>query len=288
MFMSSKFPVLCLGVRCPVPGWFVVVCSLFCSCGETENATEMDSVKDSAAVDVTVTREVETDSGKLIITHLQGREIDDVVLMDASGKISGRGTMYNNRMSGAWLKYDANGNVITAVHYSEGVPKWALDADDFKTKRVEYKEMGISLAVPVKWDTVSPFNPKTFVSYEKELKEEGVMINPNINISKGTLDPGQTLEMLAQMQLDMRHSVYPRVEPVDESHITVDSSKGFMRYGMYITEDGSNQIGFLDAIIIHDNDVYVISCAAQNREQGEFLKYQAVFENVVMSIQFDK
>lgn len=262
-------------------GFFVVLNS----CGDTNNAEKKDSVADSAGMtDENATREIQTDSGKLIITHLQGTEIDDVVMMDAAGNIAARGYMFNNRLTGAWLKYDVNGNVITAMHYSEGVPKYALDANDFKTERVEYKEMGISFAVPVNWDTIAPFNPKSFVSYEKEVIEAGLIMKPNINIAKGSLETGQTLESLAAQQLDLLHQTVGRVELVDEAFFTIDSCKAFRRYGMYYTED--NKVGFLDAIIIKGNDVYVISCAAQNREQGEFLKYQAVFENVVLSMQF--
>ncbi len=90
---------------------------------------------------------------------------------------------------------------------------------------------------------------------------------------------------MAAEQLNMLHQTVGRVELVDESNLTIDSCKAFRRYGMYYTEN--NKVGFLDAIIVNGSDVYVISCAAQNREQGEFLKYQSVFENLVMSIQIN-
>lgn len=284
---GSQFSVRSSGAIRTLTTLFIVGCVslLMNSCGsDATDQGKVDSAADTAT-DVSGVREIQTDTGKLIITHVAGREIDDVVLLDANGNISARGYMFDNRLSGAWLKYDAGGNVITAVHYSEGVPKYSLDANDFKTERVEMKEMGISFAVPVNWDTVSPFNPKTFVSYEKEVNAEGIMMNPNINIAKGSLEAGQTLETMAAEQLNMLHQTVGRVELVDESYITIDSCKAFRRYGMYYTED--NKVGFLDAIIVNGNDIYVISCAAQNREQGEFLKYQSVFENLVMSIQIN-
>lgn len=272
--------------------WRLMICTLaiatfLFSCGNDESATsKKDSTSDSTTVITTGTHEVETDSGRLVITHVEGSEADDVVLLDASGKLLARGHMFQNKVTGAWLNYDANGNVVSAVQYSNGSVKYQLDANDFKTKRVGYKEMGISFAIPVNWDTISPFNPKTLISYEKEISEPGVAMKPNINISKGTLDAGQTLDVLAKQDLDMLHEAVGRVEIVDEAYLSIDSCKAFRRYGMYYTED--NKVGFLDAIIIHGNDVYVISCAAQNREQGEFLKYQAVFENLVMSVQIDQ
>lgn len=253
------------------------------SCGNDTEENKSDSVPADTVIATSGTREIQTDSGKLVITQTPGEEFEQAVLLDPAGKILARGSFYQDRPLGAWLRYDASGNVISAVHYSDGQPKYDLDPNDFITKRVTMDEMGISFAVPVNWDTVSPFNPKSFVSYEKNITSEGLMMKPNINIAKGTLEPGQTLEQLAAQQLNLLHETVGRVELVDESYLTIDSCKSFRRYGMYYTED--NKVGFLDAIIVHGNTIYVISCAARNREQGEFLRYQSVFENLVMSVQ---
>ncbi len=256
-------------------------------CGNDTPVTEQPKVDSTADTisDVATIREVQTDSGKLIITHRDGQDAEEVVLLDASGKIKARGQMFDDKVVGAWLKYDAAGNVISAVQFTEGVAKYNLDADDFRTERVEMKEMGISFVKPVKWDTAGTINPKTFVHYEKNIDEAGLVMKPNINISKGTLEAGQTLESLANDMLNILHSSVGRVELVDEAYLTIDSCKSFRRYGMYYTED--NKVGFLDAIIVKGTTIYVISCAAQNREQGEFLKYQAVFENLVLSVEVD-
>lgn len=258
----------------------------FFSCSGDEkpaDAPAVETVADTISPTGSV-REVETDSGKLIITTHAGAELEDAVLLGPDGKILGRGQLYDNKPSGAWLKYDANGNVVSAVHHS-GATTYALDPQDFKTVRVEMKEMGISFIKPVGWDTVSPYNPLTFVSYEKDIMDPLLVMKPNINISKGMLEAGQTVESLAADMLNMRHQNAGRVELVDEAYLTIDSCKSFRRYGMYYTED--SKIGFLDAIIVHGNTIYVISCAAQNKEQGEFLKYQAVFENLVLSVEAD-
>lgn len=276
MVLSSKFKV---------SGLCFALCTLLLSCGDEKPVAEVpivDTVADTIS-NVATMREVETDSGKLMITHREGADADDVVLLDASGKIKARGQFYENKPVGAWLKYDATGNVVSAVQFTEGVAKYNLDAEDFKTERVEMKEMGISYVKPLKWDTVSPYNPKTFVSYEKDVDEAGLIMRPNINIVKGTMEPGQTLESLAAQMLNTLHANVGRVELVDEAYLTIDSCKSFRRYGMYYTDD--NKVGFLDAIIVKGTTMYVISCAAQNREQGEFLKYQAVFESLVLSVE---
>ncbi len=278
MVLSSKFSVL---------GLCVVLGSMFASCGEDTapvTAEKVDSNKVDTISNVATTREVQTDSGKLIITSRAGQEIDEAVLLDANGKILARGQMYNNEPSGAWLRYDANGNVVTAVHHA-GTTTYTLDPTDFKTERVEMKEMGISFVKPVDWDTVAPFNAASFVSYEKEVNGEAMLMNPNINISKGNLEANQTVESLAADMLNMLHNAVGRVDLVDESYLTIDSCKSFRRYGMYYSNEA--KFGFLDAIIVHGSNVYVISCTAPNMEQGEFLKYQSVFENLVLSVQID-
>lgn len=256
---------------------------LFSSCGSGDGHSNNDPSAADTTGEITSVREIQTDSGKLVLTHHGNDPIEDAILMDGSGKIIARGKFLNNAPAGAWLRYDSDGNVISAVHYSDGQPKYILDQNDFKTERVSMPEMGISFVMPLQWDTVSPFNPKTFVSYEKNISEPGLIMKPNINIAKGTLEPGQTLEQLAADQLNMLHQTVGRVELVDESYLMIDSCRTFQRYGMYYTEN--NKVGFLDAIVVSGNNLYVISCAAQNREQGEFLKYQAVFENLVKSIE---
>lgn len=271
---SSKFTVRSV---------LFVLTLMFASCGDDKPANEakVDSGSDTLSQPSFV-KEVQTDSGKLIITHTEGQDLDDVVLLDANGKLKARGHFYLNQPNGAWLKYDAEGNVVSAVQFAEGTAKYNLDAEDFRTERVAIKEMGISFVKPLKWDTVLPYNPNSFVSFEKNIDEAGLIMKPNINISKGTLDAGQTLESLAADMLNMLHSNVGRVELVDEAYLTIDSCRSFRRYGMYYTDD--NKVGFLDAIIVKGNTIWVFSCAAQNREQGEFLKYQQVFESLVLSV----
>lgn len=275
------------GSRFPVPGLCVVIASFLLSCGE-DNASGSEAKADSGYVDTiantATVREVQTDSGKLIITSRAGQELDDAVLLDAGGKIIGKGHLFQNKPSGAWLKYDADGNVISAVHFA-GDTIYQLDETDFKTERVHLEKMGISFIKPASWDTVSPFNPVSFASYEKNIKDAGLFIRPNINISKGLLETGQTLESLAADMMNMRHNSSPRVDVVDEVYLTIDSCKAFRRFGMYYTEEGT--VGFLDAIVVKGTTLYVISCAAQNSTKGEFLKYQSVFETLVLSLQVD-
>lgn len=240
--------------------------------------TDSTSGKDSLAV-----REILTDSGKLVLTDLAGMELDSAVMFNNKGVIVARGFYYDNKPTGAWIRYDETGKIISATHYSEGNAKYALDIADFETVRTSFTEMGITAELPSGWAAMETPNPASLISYEKKVNEKGILMMPNFNIAKGKMEAGQTLATLAAEQLNMLHNAVGRVELVDESYLTIDSCKAFRRYGMYYTED--NKIGFLDAIIVKGDTIWVISCAAQNREQGEFLKYQSVFENLVMSIE---
>ena len=260
---------------------FTIVFSV--SCGETMPVSENADSSNHVQGKVSSVREIETDSGKLVITEQDGVELDSAVLYDASGVITARGFFYNNQPSGAWFHYDATGKIVSVKHYSQGAAKYNLDATDFKTKRVSFNEMGISAEIPEQWKSIETPNAGSLISYEKPVTEQGILMMPNFNIAKGKLEAGQTLKSLAADQLNMLHDAVGRVELVDESFLTIDSCSAFRRYGMYYTED--NKVGFLDAIIVKGDQIWVISCAAQNREQGEFLKYQSVFENLVMSIE---
>ncbi len=261
---------------------FSIFVLLLTSCSnENTDQGAKDSVADSMSI-VSSKQEFETDSGKLVITHIQGVEIDSAVLYGKDGKISARGFMFNNKPSGAWVYYDANGNITKAEHFAGESMKYNLDVEDFKTSRITFKEMGISAEIPVNWKPIESPNTASLISYEKVVTEDGILMMPNFNIAKGKIEAGQTLESLAAEQLNMLHQNVGRVELIDESFLMIDSCKSFRRYGMYFTEN--NKVGFLDAIIVKGDTIWVISCAAQNREQGEFLKYQSVFESLVMSI----
>lgn len=279
----ARLPVMSIRSVSALCCFIILIAGTSCGDSTTDAKTSDTNNADSVSV-YGGARKVQTDSGILIITRRSGEEIEDAVLQDANGKILSRGHLLNNQPTGAWLKYDESGNVIQAVHYT-GTSTLQLDAEDFITERVVMSEMGITFVKPLNWDTVSPYNPKTFVSYEKNISAEGLLMKPNINISKGNLEPGQTLESLAAEMLNMLHNAVGRVELVDEAYVTIDSCRSFRRYGMYYTDD--NKIGFMDAIIVHGSTIYVVSCAAQNKEQGEFLQYQSVFESLLLSIQVD-
>jgi len=262
---------------------FSIVAIAATSCSDSKSENEKSDSSNQVQTPATSIKEIQTDSGKLVVTHVEGLELDSAVLYNVSGRITARGFFYNNQPSGAWIRFDEAGKIISATHYSEGTPKYNLDAGDFKTKRVSFQEMGISAEIPEQWQAIETPNAGSLISYEKTVADKEIKMMPNFNIAKGKLESGQTLKSLAADQLNMLHDAVGRVELVDESFLTIDSCSAFRRYGMYYTED--NKIGFLDAIIVKGDKIWVISCAAQNREQGEFLKYQSVFENMMMSIE---
>lgn len=259
---------------------FIVMCFVGASCS---NDGPLENKTDSLPAPTNGVREIQTDSGKLVLTDIPGEILDSAVLYNETGRVVARGFFNNNTPSGAWIRYNENGEVISASHYSEGVVKYNLDIHDFATKSTTFMELGISVAIPIEWKALETPNTSLLISYEKTIKDKEILMMPNFNIAKGKLEPGQTLSSLAAEQLNMLHNAVGRVELVDESFLTIDSCKAFRRYGMYYTQD--NKVGFLDAIIVKGETIWVISCAAQNREQGEFLKYQSVFENLVMSIE---
>jgi hypothetical protein len=253
-----------------------------CSSEEPKAENKIDSTA-PIVVAPAVKTTLQTDSGRMEIETVPGTQEGKAVLMDANGKIIARGMMIDGKPSGAWIRYDANGNIISAAHYEEGKPSHVLDINDFNFRTWENKQLGVKLQVPKNWKELPSSNPALVASFQKDDKDTAVHIKANFNIVRGALAPGDNLQKLAQMQIDMMHQNFDRVVPIDERTIVIDSCAAFRRYGTYRVEN--NEVGFLDVIIVHGNDAWFFSCEAQNKQDAEFLKYQGVFQQIVESFQ---
>jgi hypothetical protein len=229
----------------------------------------------------TVASEVKTDTGTFKIGFSNGTNEAKATLVDANGKIKAKGMFINNKLAGAWVRYDENGNVIGAEHYSDGKPLHTLDKNDFIFRNWENQQLGFKILVPEKWVELKSPNSALLASFEKNVTDTAVHAKPNFNVARAKLDSGQTLEKLGQQQIEMYHQSFGRIDIVEKSNVTIDSCTAFRWYGMYQTE--TNKIGFLNVIIVSGNDAWLFSCEAQNREDGEFLKYQGVFQQIVES-----
>ncbi len=251
-----------------------------CSSGEEKNEKQNNN---SIAIPQTVKTTLQTDSGRIEIETIPGNDESKAVLVDANGKIVERGSFIDNKPAGAWVKYDANGNIISAEHYSEGKPTHTLDKNDFDFRTWENKQLGAKFLVPKNWKELPSPNPALVASFQKDETDTAVHIKPNFNLARAQLSPGDSLGKLAQAQIEMMHQNLGRVEIVNESNIILDSCAAFRRYGMYYVEN--NKVGFLDVIIVSGNTAWFFSCEAQNKFDGEFLKYQGVFQQIVDSFQ---
>lgn len=257
----------------------------FSSCSSSEEPKEENKVDSSASViaPAAIKTTLQTDSGKYEIETIPGNSEAKAVLLDANGKIIARGLMLDGKPSGAWVKYDANGNIISAEHYSQGKPLHPLDVNDFNFRTWENQKLGVRLNIPKNWKELPSDNPALIASFEKENKDTAIHIKANFNLVRAKLAPTDNLEKLEQMQIDMMHQNFGRVEIVEEKNFIVDSCSAFRRYGMYYVDN--NKVGFLNVIIVHGTDAWLFSCEAQNKQDGEFLKYQGVFQQIVESFQ---
>ncbi|HET6993205.1 MAG TPA: hypothetical protein VFJ43_17860 [Bacteroidia bacterium] len=244
-----------------------------------------DKKTDSAVADTASGKKIiQTDSGRIEIEIAKGSNEGKAALYDANGKLLQTGMYINDKPAGAWIKYDASGNIISAEHYSSGKPLMQLDKNDFVFREWNNGKIGLKFKVPKDWTERSSPNPALLVSFEKPVKDTTVHMKPNFTVAKATLGSGENLEILAKRQIDMMHQYYDRVEPpIDENNIAVDSCDAFRRYGMYYS--GNEKFGYLNVIIIKNTDVWFFSCVAQNNANAEFLKYQGVFQEILESIQ---
>ncbi len=242
----------------------------------------MDSAK-TIAIPSTEKTIIQTDSGRLEIENTNGLEERKATLYDKNGKVLQTGMFLDNKAAGAWIKYDAFGNVISAEHYSAGKPIHELDKTDFSFRTWENKQFGAKFSVPKNWREIPSPNPATIASFEKEVKDSSTRMKPNFNVARAQLQPGDNLDKLAMMQIQLLHENMERVEVVEESYLTIDSCKAFRRFGKYYSDNVN--VGFLDVIIVSGNTAWLFSCASENNEQGDFLKYQGLFQEIVESFQ---
>lgn len=244
------------------------------SCSSQEEKKKNDSVPQQDTSSIAQT--LQTDSGRLVI-----RKDGQAFLYDGNEKMKASGYYDRGGPSGAWLHYDENGKVIDAKFLKEGKVTHELDKNDFNFRTYENKQLGVKFLVPKDWKELPSPNPALLASFEKEISGDSIKIKPNFNVSRAKLEPGDNLQKLADLQIDILQKQFGRVDRIHEANFTVDSCNGFLRYGMYYMEQ--NTVGYLNAIIVNGNDAWFFSCEAQNKSQGEFLLYQEVFQKIVDS-----
>jgi hypothetical protein len=255
---------------------------LFFSCGNEEKKNPADS---APAQNTPLAKKQQTDSGNLEIKPVAGLPEQNAVLYDANGKIIQKGKFMNDKPVGAWIKYDAAGNAISAVHYSSaGVPSNSLDPQDYNFIPFTKKDFGATFNVPKSWKEI-PGGQGTFITFYKKLPDSTLQA-PNFSFHREKLQPGDDLEKLANMQLQVLHENVEHVVPIDKMNIIIDSCKAIRCHGTFTDQRGTT--GFMSAIILSGNDLWFLNCEAPNNKQGEFLNYEGVFEAVLESFKRTK
>jgi hypothetical protein len=249
---------------------------LFFSCGNEEKKNPADS---TVAQNEPLAQRQQTDSGNLEIKNVSGLQESNAVLYDANGKVLQKGKFLDNKPAGAWVKYDNNGNVINATQYFNGVPTHKLDPQDFNFIPYTKKDFGATFNVPKNWEEI-PDKQGTFISFAKEL-HDSTILNPNFSFHREKLQPGDNLEKLVAMQMQVLHENVGHVVPIDKTTLTIDSCSAIRYHGTFTDARGTT--GFMSAIILSGNDLWFLNCEAPNNKQGEFLNYEGVFESVLES-----
>jgi hypothetical protein len=252
---------------------------LFFSCGSEENKKNASDSTANAKAETSV-RTVTTDSGKLEIKAIAGLKESDAILYSENGKIAQQGKFFDNKPAGAWIKYDQSGNVISAYHYSKGKPSQQLDPQDFNFTTVTKPGFGATFSVPKNWPETPTPDPAHLIVFSKDIKDPSTL-SPNFNFRHEKLHPGDSLQSLANMQIQVLHENVNRVDIVSQDLFVVDGCNAIRTYGMFSEESGA--VGFLSAIIISGDDVWLLSCEASNNKPEEFLKYQGVFQAILES-----
>jgi hypothetical protein len=256
-------------------GFALFLAIVFISCSPKDNSETPVVGKDS----------LKTDSGILTGSFTNNTPNGITELRDNDGKLLQRGRFEQGQPVGAWVQYDASGKVIDAKHVFGNKVLTELDPTDFQFKTWHNDAMGLSLNIPNTWKELPTPNDNLVASFEKQIVDTALRIKPSVNVAVAQLEADQTLEKLAATQLEMLHQQSGRVELVNESAITIDSCSAFRRYGMFYNDN--SKVGFLMTIVVKGNRAWFFSCNAQNMTNGEFLRYQGVFEEIVETAQFD-
>ncbi len=224
---------------------------------------------------------IETDSGRLEIIHRKKTNEADFFLFSKNGKILQQGNYLENEVSGPWIKFDENGNAISAYHFSKGKAIHKLDSSDFNFVVYSSKNLGASFSYPKNWKEEFSNETSGIIAFSKTLKDKSPTTLAHFSIRHEQLQKGDNLEKLGQMQIQNLHENADRVELVNEIFYEQDSCQVLRRFGMY--SDDSGTIGFLYAILLNRDNVWFLTCESPNNVAGQFLNYQGVFQEVLES-----
>jgi hypothetical protein len=253
---------------------------LLAACSPKDNADQKKAEDSIAALKPEF---FQTDSGRLEVPVRDGKKNGAAVLRNAAGVVVGSGLFVNDIQAGVWKRFDTSGKLIAVNQFSAGKAVRTLDITDFEKRKFENAAMNIRLSIPKLWTEVESPNPALMAVFEKKTTDSTVVQPPAVNVVKAVLGKNETLEKLAADHLNLLHQSINRVEVIDEQYFTLKKTTGFRRYGMY-NVDNLN-VGFMNAILINGNDVYVFNCVADNSKPGDFLAYQAVFDELVESFE---
>lgn len=256
---------------------------LLAACSSKDNA---DKQKAEDSVAALKPKFFQTDSGRLEVPVRDGKKNGIAVLRNAAGIVVGSGLFVNDVQAGVWKRFDASGKLISVNQFSSGKAVRTLDITDFEKRKFENAAMNIRLSIPKLWTEVESPNPALMAIFEKNINDTTVVQPPAVNVVKAVLGKNETLEKLAADQLNLLHQAINRVEVIDEQYFTLNKTTGFRRYGMYTIDNIT--VGFMNAILINGNNVYVFNCIADNSKPGDFLAYQAVFDEMVESFEIIK
>ncbi|MCU0433237.1 MAG: DcrB-related protein [Bacteroidia bacterium] len=255
------------------------LCAL-AACAEKQQS-DSPAKTDSAAPPQPKAEVFTTDSGRLEVPVVNGEKNGKAMLYNSAGKMVGEGRYQNGKKVGIWKEYGPNGNLVAVKQFTVNGIRTLAPAD-FDMRTFENREMNIRMNVPRNWVEIPSPNPSLMAAFEKQLNDTSLQ-RPAMNVVKGQLGKGETLDKIAADQLKMMHDNVDRLDVVDEQKIQIGNNNGFRRYGTYSL--GELRIGFITTILVSGSDVYVFNGIADNSKPGNMLDYQAVLDEMADSFQ---
>lgn len=197
-----------------------------------------------------------------------------------SGKVRETGIMSKGIKNGVWKTYYENGEFKEVGQYNnKGELSFKLDEQDFIFDTLLLDSKKIKILIPKNWKT-NTSNGIVLCSSRK-ICHDSVDFCPNITITKEKIQNGLSFSDYIDINVELLKSQSTFVKVVKEYEFTLNGLSTYQT--SYLLKSNDVDLGALTTWIDLNGVVYIISGAALNGKEGEFLKYRGLFREIALS-----
>lgn len=197
-------------------------------------------------------------------------------LYDDMENLQEEGNYLNNNKDGI-IKTYKNLELKSVSYFEENKKIYDLDRDDFIYDTVKFDMFKIIM--PKKWNTKINLNENVLLISQKKCDSTFVFC-PSFSITKETTK--LNLENYTSSALLLMSRNVDKMKLIHQNDITINGFKIILI--RYIILKEGKKIGVQTGFCKISNEVFVLTGTAINEIEGEFLKYDGLFEEIILSI----